>query len=55
MGPYEGKILEIDTVSQNRLNTIKNHEICSRKLRINTQDQRELWSLPKGYSPEAKF
>ena len=26
-GSPEGKILAIDTVSQNRLNTIKNHEI----------------------------
>ena len=27
IGPSEGKRLEIDTVSQNRLNAIKNHEI----------------------------
>ena len=26
MGPSEGKRLEIDKVSQNRLKTIKNHE-----------------------------
>ena len=27
MGPSEGKILAIDTVSQNTLKTISNHEI----------------------------
>ena len=32
MGPPEDKSLKIDTVSQNRLNAIKNHEIC-RKLK----------------------
>ena len=28
MGPPEGKNLEIDTIPQNRLNDIENHEIC---------------------------
>ena len=27
MGPPEGKYLDIDTVTQNRLNAIQNHEI----------------------------
>ena len=26
IGPSEAKILEIDAVSQNKLNTVKNHE-----------------------------
>ena len=26
MGPHDGKILAVDTVSQNRLNTIKNNK-----------------------------
>ena len=48
MGPHDGKILAVDTVSQNRLNTIKNNKFW---LKL----QKKYWGHSLGVAPMPKF
>ena len=52
MGPPVVKILEIITVSQNNLNTIKNHDYRHKIPKIGS---RVLVVTPRGLPPETKF
>ena len=52
MGPSECKSLKIVALSQNRLNTFKNNEICHMFQRIGS---RVLGVTPGGLPPETKL